>query len=103
MASLSIFKKAKKIIDSNGVSLQYIKGEKIVFSVVGKNETHTVTLTFVPVGNGKKVYQKVWSCTCKASSVRGMLYNAECSHTIACLVWLVNNLNEVLVENGKNN
>jgi len=96
MKQLSIFKKAKDIVDKGFVSLIYFKGNKFVFEVVGKNETHTVTLTFVPVGNGKKVYQKVWSCTCKASSVRGMLYNAECSHTIACQVWLVNNIKEVL-------
>jgi len=92
--NLTIFKKAKRLIDKEAIELSYIKGDKIAFEVLDKDERHYVTLTFQKIGTGKEVYRKIFSCTCKASSMRGMLHQAECSHSLACLVYFIENIKE---------
>ena len=96
MSVLQIFKKAKKLIDQDAVSLSYIKEDKIVFEVLTMNDRHYITLTFKKVGNGLGIYQKIWSCSCKNSSIKGMLHNAICSHVLAAEGYLINNVNEFI-------
>jgi len=95
MNFLEIFRKAKKLIDQDAVNIVYIKEDKIVFEVLGYSDRHDVTLTFNKVGNGLGIYQKIWSCTCRNSSIKGMLYDATCSHVLAAEGYLINNIGKL--------
>jgi len=96
MNALQIFKKAKKLLDQDAVRLVYIKDDKIFFEVLSYSDRHDVTLTFNKVGNGLGIYQKIWSCTCQNSSIKGMLHNAVCSHVLAAEGYLINNINKFI-------
>jgi len=99
MNELNVFKKAKELIDNNLISF---KGKiniddsiKFYFEVIGKTDTHQVTLEFKKLEGKIPLFQKFWFCSCSFASMRGLLHSVECSHTLACLMWVILHSEEI--------
>ena len=87
MPYFNLFKKAKKLIPE--LSLLDHKPLENGAIYIFKIKDYTVTLTITKENDTKtSIWKREFVCDCRAS-IRGTV--EMCSHSLACLVWLVNN------------
>lgn len=89
MNEYSLFKKAKKLLNTNQVSIENHNRDvsKQVATYYFKVKDYNVSVSFHKTDKDD-VWKRDFNCDCKAS-IRNT--KEMCSHTIACLCFLVNN------------
>lgn len=84
MSRLSVFYKAKKLVDNKKVKEIGIGNKAIYFQVEVGEEFYRVS---VEIEGGIRVLP----CTCRYGTYKG-IKGYMCSHQLACLLWLFNKI-----------
>ena len=92
MIKTIIFKKARKLLDENRISIVQQTANKVLFRV-DSNETHYVVI--------KQNHAVTYECDCefylrKAREGR----NVMCSHVLACLIFMFNQIKKEKKDGG---
>ena len=83
----TLFKKSKQLLDQ--VVLDNVKNDGTTISYFFKVKDYNVVLVLSKDSNEHSIWKRDFHCDCR-HNVRGS--DELCSHSIACLTWLVNHI-----------